>query len=189
MNLSLTYEKLLDFPNSFKKQAEKYQWMTEVLSKAELDKYNIRELKANVDKRMQKFKDAKYIYQYPNEKYNCPITTNYQPREVMAPRNLESQQSRIITREVDKTIWINQLYYSLMEKVTTKLTIEETVYLIDSYFKKFSEESIADNLSICKKTLQKIKKSCLIKVWVEMEALREYEDFGSLSNSVGGTKN
>ena len=71
------------------------------------------------------FKDAKYIYQFPDLKYNIPMTPNYQLREVIMPRNLESSQSKIITKETDKEIWVTKLYYCLINVVSTKLTKQE----------------------------------------------------------------
>lgn len=177
MDTSLTYKDLLEFPINFIKESEKYQDFAELISKAECDSYNTRELKAKVEKRIQRFKDAKYIYKFPNEKYYCSITPNYQLREVMTPRNLESPQSRMVSKDVDKTIWVTKMYYVLMDIVSTKLTHQETIYFIDCLFKNVTEEITMEKLSICKDTLTRLKKSCLIKVWTEMEALIEYEDF------------
>lgn len=177
MDLSLTYEKLLDFPEDFMKKSVKYSVIADPISSEECKKYDTKDLHDKVSFRIRKFKDAKYIYQFPDLKYNIPMTPNYQLREVIMPRNLESSQSKIITKETDKEIWVTKLYYCLINVVSTKLTKQETVYFIESFFKKESEESISEKLLMCRKTLQKVKKSCLIKVWVEMEALSEYEDF------------
>jgi len=176
MDLTLTYNELLNFPDEFLKESSKYYEVSELISKSECDKYDTKELREKVEARFKKFKDAKYIYKYPNEKYYQPITPNYQIRESMTTRNISNSRTGKIDSIMDKQVWVTKLYYSLMDTVTTKLTKQEAVYLIDSFFKNVSEEIIADKLSVCKQTLQKIKKSCLVKVWIEMEALEEFED-------------
>lgn len=176
MDLTLTYNELLNFPDEFLKESSKYYEVSELISKTECDKYNTKELKEKVEARFKKFKDARYIYKYPNEKYYQPITPNYQIHESMMTRNISNSRTGKIDSIMDKQVWVTKLYYSLMDTVTTKLTKQEAVYLIDSFFKNVSEEIIADKLSVCRQTLQKIKKSCLVKVWIEMEALEEFED-------------
>lgn len=178
MNFTLTYNKLLNFPNEFLEESAKYYEGSELLGKEECDKYNTKELKDKVEARFKKFKDARYIYKYPNEQYykSMTPTLNYQAREVLVSRNLTSPQEKMITAMGDTQIWVEKFYYSLMEIITTKMTEEEAVYLVECFFKNKSEDIIAEKLSMCKATLQKVKKSCLIKVWIEMEVLEEDEN-------------
>ena len=151
--------------------------MADLISKEQCDKYDTKDLKDKVEQRFKMFKDAKYIYKYPEEKYYTSITSDYTAREIVPSMDKNSKHSRKIDTISDNQLWVAKLYYSLMDTITTKLTKQEAVYLIDSFFKNLGEEDIADKLSICKVTLQRIKKSCLVKVWVEMEALQEYEDW------------
>lgn len=174
MDLNLSYTDFLNFPENFVKSANKYCDLTERLSKRECDKYDITELREIVDKQMEIFKDTKYLYKYPSEKYNVSITPNYQPKEVMTTRKLSSQQEDKIDPIINRQIWATKLYYAFMDSLSTKLTRQECVYFIDSYFRKVNEDDIAAKLSICKETLQKHKKSCLIKVLTEMKALEDY---------------
>lgn len=51
--------------------------------------------------------------------------------------------------------------------VARELTLQEAVYLVDSLFCDRPEELISDKLSISVKTLTKVKKSCLVKVYLE----------------------
>ena len=176
MNFTLTYDMLLNFPQEFLEKSSKYKGMCELLSKEECDKYDTKDLKDKVELRFKKFKDAKYIYKYPNESLLTPITPNYQLKEVMTSRNLISPQDRVVTKKTDKQIWVEMMYQSLMSTLTTKMTEQEAIYLVEHFFKRISEDNIAEKLQICRATLQKIQKSCLIKIWVELEALIDYED-------------
>lgn len=174
MDLSLTYADLLNFPQDFITAANKYCELTERLSKRERDKYDLDELRTIIDKRIQVFKDTKYLYKYPNEKYNVSITPNYQLREVMASKKLSSQQEDKVDPVVNRQIWATKFYFALMDSLSTKLTREECVYFIDSYFRGVNEDNIAAKLSICKETLQKHKISCLIKILTEVKATDDY---------------
>lgn len=174
MDLSLSYAALLNFPQDFIKAANKYCDLTERLSKRERDKYDIEELRTIIDKRIEVFKDTKYLYKYPNEIYNVSITPNYQQKEVMTPRKLSSQQEDKVDPNVDRQIWATKFYYALKDSLSTKLTREECVYFIDSYFRKENEDNIAAKLGICKETLQKHKMSCLIKILTEVKATDDY---------------
>ena len=175
--MDLTYSQLLNFPDAFMEKSAKYYQMVELISKEQCDKYDVKELTDKVEKRFKMFKDAKYIYKYPEEKYYTSITPDYTAREIIPTANKGSKHSKKIDIVSDNQLWVEKLYYSLMDTITTKLTKQEAVYLIDCFFKNIGEEEIADKLSICKVTLQRIKKSCLVKVWVEMEALVEFEDW------------
>ena len=45
-----------------------------------------------------------------------------------------------------------------------KLTMQESIYMVDTFFSKKSEDIISEKLGICRNTLQNIKKSCLVKI-------------------------
>lgn len=175
MDFTLTYDKLMKFPDDFLNEAKNYYDSSELLSKHTYEGYDLKELREKIEAKFEKFKDAKYIYKYPAET-RIRTTPTYQPREGFVPRSNTSQQEKIVTKMGDSLIWVEQFYDTFMEAVARKLTEQEAVYLMDSFFKHRSEDDIADKLSICKVTLQKIKKSCLVKVWIELETLENFED-------------
>ena len=174
MDLSLSYATLLSFPEDFTKAANKYCDLTEKLSQRECDKYDLAELREIIDKRIEIFKDTKYLYKYPNQIYDVLKASNYQPKEVMTPRKLSSPQEDKVDPNINRQIWATKLYYAFMDSLSTRLTREEYVYFIDSYFRQVNGDDIAAKLSMCKETLQKHKKSCLIKVLTEIKATEDY---------------
>lgn len=174
MNLSLTYATLLNFPQDFLTAASKYYDLTERLSKRERDKYKLEELREIIDRRIEVFKDTKYLYQYSNQLNDTLKASNYQPKEVMTPRKLSSPQEDKVDPVVDRQIWANKFYYALIDSLSTKLTREESIYFIDSYFRNKNEDDISAKLGICGETLQKHKISCLIKLLTEVRATDDY---------------
>lgn len=174
MNFTLTLDKILELPNDLLKTAEKYDEYSELLRKKIYNEYDSKELKEKIVKKFERFKDAKYLYRYPIE--SCIKTTpTYQLREGMIPKQVSSKIEKVITQRVDDQMWAGCFYDTLMI-VATKLTMQEAIYLVDSFFGNKSEDVIAEKLAICRTTLQNIKKSCLVKVWIELKTLDGEDD-------------
>lgn len=49
------------------------------------------------------------------------------------------------------------------------------MYLIATFFDNITEDEVCDKLEVCRKTLYKIKKSCLVKIKLE------FDKFGLMS--------
>ena len=114
-------------------------------------------------------KNVKYFYNFSVES-SIKITPTYQLSEGSRQRSNASQVESIVTREVDSIIWATRFYDTIIF-AAKKLTEEEATYLVNSLIKNKSESAIADILGVCTKTVHHIKKSCLIKIWSELEPL------------------
>jgi len=73
--------------------------------------------------------------------------------------------------ELESLNWMTNFYNRILI-IASKLTIQEATYLVDCFFSNKSEEVTCEKLRICRNTLQKVKKSCLIKTWVELKTLK-----------------
>jgi len=82
--------------------------------------------------------------------------------------NNVSKVESSITRYVDKQLRTTNIYNSIL-LVVSKLTKEEVEYFTNTFLNHKSEEEIAYQIGISKTALQKYKKSCIIKTWIEME--------------------
>ena len=73
-------------------------------------------------------------------------------------------------KKYDKLIDATSMYYSIM-KLGYKFTNSEKVYFINTFLrsKPMSEDKISDLLNISRTYLQKIKASCIVKSWIELE--------------------
>lgn len=174
MDFTLTLDKILELPNDILKTSEKYDEYSELLRKKVYDDYDFKELREKIEKKFDKFKDMKYLYNFPVES-SIRITPTYQVKEGSTSNSPISKVEQAIVKKVDSQLWMNCFYDSLM-KVAAKLTLQEASYLVDSFFSHKSEDIIAEKLGICKMTLQNIKKSCLIKLWIELRTLDEEDE-------------
>ena len=82
---------------------------------------------------------------------------------------------KAIERKVDKQLLMTDIYNSII-KVSYKLSNSEVIYLINTFLTHKSEESISEILGISKTYLQKIKKSCLVKMWTDLQQYCETDD-------------
>lgn len=99
------------------------------------------------------------------------LTPNYSPRPEAFLRNInESNVEKVIQKKYDKLIDATSMYYSIM-KLGYKFTNSEKVYFINTFLrsKPMSEDKISDLLNISRTYLQKIKASCIVKSWIELE--------------------
>lgn len=59
-------------------------------------------------------------------------------------------------------------FYLKLKNLSQILTYEETIYLTETFFSKKTEERISEKLDISKAKLQVIKKSCLVKFYLNI---------------------
>lgn len=169
MNNALSFDKILDLPNEMLRTAEKYNDYAELLRKKVYQEYDSKTLKDDIMKKIDKYKDTKYLYNYSVESL-IKITPKYELKESTTSNTSSSVVENIVTRSVDQHLWI-ECFYETMLVVAAKLTTQEAIYLVDSFFGNKSEDFIAEKLMVCKMTLQNIKKSCLVKTWIELKTL------------------
>lgn len=173
MELDLTFNKLVELPEQIIEQTKKYGDIIDYLSPVEMSRYDYKDALDVITHLITKFKDAMFIYNFPVEnsiRINSLVGIN------VNSKNVSDKVGDIVANHVDKQLWVKQLYYTLLQ-AAPKLNKNEAIYFVDSFFKKQSEESIADTLMISRLTLRnKVKKSCIIKLWIELEPLFRLED-------------
>lgn len=59
-------------------------------------------------------------------------------------------------------------FYLKLKNPSQILTYEEAIYLTETFFSKNTEERISEKLDISKAKLQVIKKSCLVKFYLNI---------------------
>lgn len=171
MDFTLNLNMILDLPNKIMNISAEYDEYSELLRKKVCESYDLKELRENVERKFNRFKDTKYLCKFPIEP-TIKITPTYELKEEQKSNSPISKVEQTIMNQIDNQIWI-QDFYNAMLTVAIKLTKQEATYLVDSFFKNKSEDFIAEKLQVCKMTLQNIKKSCLIKIWIEIRTLNE----------------
>ena len=161
---------ILELPKKILEKAEQYCDYSELLPKEIYEKYNFIELKSDITKIFKHFNTIKYLYSYSSEEYNIKTSSAYEYRDGTSSNKILDSVGDMVTKKVDDQLWIVKFYNSIMN-VALKMTDEEAYYIVNTYFANKSEEYISDRLGICRNTLQKIKKSSLVKTWVELHEL------------------
>lgn len=169
MNENLTLDMLLSLPKEVLKKAEEYDEYTGLLEKRKYQNYDFKKIKIEIKEYFEDFRDAKYSYKFSAE-LNISITHPLQLREGSFQRTNSDPFSKAIEKHIDEKIWLCNFYNTLLV-VGQKLTFQEAIYFVDTFFGNKSEDIISEKLGICRNTLQGIKKSCLVKAYTEIQTL------------------
>lgn len=171
MNNMMTLNHFLELPNECLKRAEQYDEYSELLRKSVYEQYDAKELKEKIIKKFQQFRDAQFLFKYPVE-LNIRTTPIYQLREGTPTNSYVNQIEMMVEKGFDAELWAYR-FRDIVLTVATKLTLQEARYFVDFFFGHKPEDIIAEKLGICRQTLQNIKRSCLVKVWIELKVLDE----------------
>lgn len=163
----VTLNQLLNVSDMIKDNADANSKVNQLLDEYICNQYDTIYIKDELLKLFATFKSARYLYDFPVEE-NVSISPTYEVHEGFTQRSTASQVENAVSRYVDKQLFTTDIYHSLI-KVSYKLTNDEVVYMTNTFFTHKAEESIAEIIGISKTYLQKIKKSCLVKLWVELE--------------------
>lgn len=163
----VTLNQLLNVSDMIKGNADANSKVNQLLDEYICHQYDTIYIKDELLKLFAEFKSARYLYDFPVEE-NVSISPTYEVHEGFTQRSTASQVENAVSRYVDKQLHTTDVYHSLI-KVSYKLTNDEVVYMTNTFFTHKAEESIAEIIGISKTYLQKIKKSCLVKLWVELE--------------------
>lgn len=167
MDNVVTLKQLLNISNTIKDNSSINKQFNELLDVYICNQYDIVDIKDKLDKLFSSFKSARYLYDFPLED-SVNISPNYEYKESFTQRSTESKIENAVQRYLDKQIETTDIYYSLM-KVSYKLTGDEVIYLENTFLTHRSEEDVAELIGISRTYLQKIKKSCLVKMWVDLK--------------------
>lgn len=174
MDELLTLDKILELPNKILKISNEYDDYSERLTESLCDLYDIKKLKPKIVSLFNRFKKVKYFYNFSIES-TISITPNYNFDGTLVKNGATSKQEIAVANELDNMLWAARFYNSICI-VAKKLTMQEAIYLVSALFGNKSEEIIAERLGVCRKTIQHIKKSCLVKIWQELKPLYEEDN-------------
>lgn len=137
-----------------------------LLAKDLYELYDTRTLKKDILKKFQRYREVLYTMQWKDS-----FGSNYRVEESFSNKSfIADKMTNLVANSIEKQKWLTK-FYKRLESISFKLTNEEIKYLVGTFFKGQSEEVLSENMGICRNTLRKIKKSCLVKMWIEMEDL------------------
>lgn len=158
----VTLDQILNISNTIRNIASKSN-VKVLLNDYDCRNYNIVECKKKLMFIFNDIRKAKYLYNFPEE--SIRITSNITERGASFQKSASSPVEKIIDRYIDDLFRLTDLY-NVIIKTSHKLTNDESVYLINTFLENSYEEEIAEIIGISKTSLQKIKKSCIVKLWV-----------------------
>jgi len=170
----VTLNELLNVSNSIKENADKHKEFNDLLEDVICNKYDTVYIKKELVDLFANFKSARYLYDFPIAD-TIKMTPIYERDESFHQRSNVSKVEQAVARCVDKQLLTTNVYYSII-KVSYKLTHDEVIYLLNTFLSHKSEEDIAEIIGTSKTSLQKVKKSCLVKLWVDLEQYCKKDD-------------
>ena len=174
MDNVVTLNQLINISDYIKEIADQNKQHNELLSEEVCNSYDTSYIRNNLLELFNRFKSARYLYEFPLDS-SIKLTPTYSFDGSCHQLSNVSQVEQIIEKHIDKQLLTTNIYFSII-KVSYKLSNEEVIYLINTFFTHKSEEDIANIIGISKTYLQKIKKSCLVKMWVDLEKYCNEDD-------------
>lgn len=171
MDLNLTLDMIYDLPTKVINISEQNEEFVGMISESVCKQYDMNEIKYKLSHMFSKFNGVKFYYNVPLSE-SIKTTTSYGLREGSSQRTTISKEESAVTRKIDSMIWASE-FYDCIISLSKGLTRSEAIYLSYGLIARKSNEYIAEVLHICPKTVQPIKKSCMIKTWVALETLYE----------------
>lgn len=162
----ITLEMIFNLPQKVLNDSKEYQENAILLRKEIYSKFDIKKLKQSLFAGFDRYSDVIYLYRFPN----CKITSEYELKENMRVNTIHDQVGDLIVKHLDEQIWATEFYYRLLN-LSKKLTHQEIIYLVDVFFRRKTEESVYEKLGVCRNTLRRIRGSCIVKMWTELESL------------------
>lgn len=161
---TINYEKLLELPNDMVHISESNSYLS-LLSDEFCNKYYYTQLKSDLKKIIKKFNDIKYFDIADNLK-----ATNYEINaDIHANKNSDKILNYIINK-IDNETYLVKIY-NLLKSLSYKFTLSETIYFVETFFSEKTDDAICERLGLSRTGIQKIRKSCLVKTYLEFKKI------------------
>lgn len=164
MEEELDLNTLLELPNDIIKISLNYSDYINLISEECCQCYNTKELKQIFMSYFKRFNDIKFLYS--NQDY-CLKSSTVSEINIKSRKN-NDPTANYVDKNIDKKIWANDFYKKIVS-LSHKLNYQEAVYCVGTFFSNKTEDQISEKLDISRQTLQKIKKSFLVKIALEFE--------------------
>lgn len=164
---TLTLNDILELPRLVLETSKKYEEYSELLTDSVVNHYYYSNMRKDLNVFFEKFKEIKYSYHFSFSYYS---KVSYEEKVTQSSFNRDPIGNQICN-QMDDYLWIENFYQVLL-MLSTKLSKQEAVYLVDSFFGHRAESFISDKLGISRMTLQKVKRSCLVKMYLEFQYLK-----------------
>ncbi len=163
--MDIDYKILTDLPKQIIEIAKQYTKLNDLLTKDISDMYEVKFIKPKIEEKIFKYKSFKALCSIaPTQK----VTVNYDANSGIKTNCQGSKVENQAIKQLDSIIWLNDFTDAMLQSAVN-LTLDEATYIVYSFFYHEKESNIAEDLAICKQTLQKIKKSALVKIYYNLQ--------------------
>lgn len=168
MEKSITLSMLISLPKRLLENIEstKNENCLTMLSKKIIQEYYYSSLRKDLADIFKDFNDSKNYFSNISEDY-C-LTPNYEMIISNHPNSITDKVASLVEKNINKQNWTVN-FYNKIDSLIRKLTYKEGIYFIRAFLLYESEESISEELAISRTYLQKIKQSCLVKMYLEFK--------------------
>lgn len=136
---------------------------TSLLSKETVDKYYNTYLKKELQENFYRFKEA--LLEEKSYLYDGHLYNGIKSKTVNTDKILNCVESNIRDK-----IWL-EAFYNVMLSTAKTISLEEAIYLVGTFLGNITQDEMSSNLKISRSTLNKIKKSCLVKMHLAFKDL------------------
>lgn len=152
----LTFEMYVSLPTQILNTQKEY---TNLLSEEIINTYYYSDLRKDLNKCFIRFNDLKYLCDF------TPSSNSF--NEKVKSYTINDTIGKFVEKRIDNNFWAYEFYNSVLT-LSEKLTKTEVFYLTETFFTNNTEENISEKLNISRTHLQKIKKSCLVKMYFDL---------------------
>ena len=128
----VTLNELINISDYIKSASATNEEYNELIDEKICNQYDITDIKNKLVELINKFKSARYLYEFPIGE-SIKVTPTYERDESFHQRNNVSQVEKAIERKVDKQLLMTDIYNSII-KVSYKLSNSEVIYLINTWY-------------------------------------------------------
>lgn len=135
-----------------------------------INSYDIKEIKGKVSEYFRILNDVKYLIDTDVDCLKAPIF--YDEKVSGSKKGHQDLILDAVIKREDMLRWASDILAASIS-LSKKLNQREATYIVDSFINHLSEEAISEKLYISRKTLQTLKKSALIKTYIEFKKVRD----------------
>lgn len=135
-----------------------------------INSYDIKEVKEKVSEYFRILNDVKYLIDSDVDSLKATIFCDDKVSESQT-RHQDVVLDAVVKRE-DMLRWSSDMVQASIS-LSKKLNQKEAIYIVAYFINHLSEEEVSEELCMTRKTLQILKKSALIKTYIEFKKVRD----------------
>lgn len=164
----LDMSKIANFSEEILKISKVHGENMQLLNSMYYENCDLKALRATIHNVIKHYNEVIYLYKFSNK--NSKVTSPSWKQTKVKSTKIQDIVGKTIETQVDELIWATEFYNRIL-CLAKKLTVYEAEYFVGTFLRNKTEDILCEKLNVCRNTLRKIKKSCLIKTLIEISDL------------------